>query len=75
MRTTLFRLLAGVLSLLFVWFLVAADHSRRSVRELAGFSFITIVFGVFALFGSNPAEKLLAIVFGIGQAKPPDDAE
>ncbi len=75
MRTKIFRVLAALLSLSFVWVLVTADHAHRSVRELAGFCFITLLFGVFALFGPRPVEKLLADMFGIGDVKPPDDGK
>ena len=64
MRTRVFRVLAGVLAVLFGWFLLTADHSARPVREVVGFWAIGVAFMAFALFGTEPAERLLILVFG-----------
>lgn len=65
MRSRIFRALAGILSASFVWFLIAADQSGRSLRELVGFWAIGLTFGAYAIFGAEPAERLLCVVFGI----------
>ena len=65
MRSRIFRALAGILSASFVWFLITVDQSGRSVRELVGFWAIGLTFGAFAIFGAEPAERLLCVVFGI----------
>jgi hypothetical protein len=72
MRTKLFRVLAALLSLLIIWVLIVGDRAGRSVRELAGFCFMAVLFGAFAFFGPRAADKLLDLVFGI---KPPDDQQ
>jgi hypothetical protein len=48
MRTRIFRILAGLLAVLIVWFLTMADHSGRSVRELVGFGIVAVTFALFA---------------------------
>lgn len=64
MRSRVFRVLAGLLAVLFAWFLATADHSGRPTRELVGFWVVGLAFGTFALFGTAPAEQLLCLVFG-----------
>ena len=64
MRSKVFRVLSGLLAIAFIWFLVVADHSGRTARELFGFTAITVAFVLFAAVGTNGAERFLASVFG-----------
>jgi hypothetical protein len=57
-------MLAGLLAAAFVWLLFAADLTTWSYRQLAGHCGITLVFAVFALFGTVPAERLLTWAVG-----------
>ena len=59
------RATPGLLALCFASVLIAADHTL-SAREVVGVTVIAAAFGLFALFGPGPAERLLAVVFGIG---------
>jgi hypothetical protein len=64
MRSRIFRVLAAVIAVLFLWFLLTADHANRSTRELFLFSGIAVMFAVFAMFGTAGAERFMAVVFG-----------
>jgi hypothetical protein len=74
MRTIIFRILAGLIAIGFVWVFVSADNNGKSAREMFGMAALTIVFAGFAVFGPHPAESFLATVFGFGtesDSKPP----
>ena len=72
MRTRLFRILSGVVAVLFIWFLVALDHANRSARELFGFCGIAVMFAIFALFGTDAVGRFQSMLFGIpGPNEPP----
>src|SRR5262245_8687195 len=71
MRTVVLRVLAGLLAVLWVWGLTASDLSARPLRELVGFWAVGLAFAAFALFGTEPAERLLCLVFGINYPKRP----
>ena len=70
MRTKIFRVLAGLLALLIFGFLLLGDHSGRTLRELVGFCTICCVFGLFTLFGTEPAERFACYVSGIKYGQP-----
>jgi hypothetical protein len=64
MRTRIFRILAGLLAVLFVCVLTLGDRSRFSWGELAGFIVITVLFSLFAVLGPHGADWWLALWFG-----------
>jgi hypothetical protein len=70
MRTKVFRVLAGLLALLFLGFLLFGDHTGRTLRELVGFWTVCCLFGLFALFGTEPAERFLCYVSGMDYKEP-----
>lgn len=69
MRTRVFRILAGLLAVLFVWALSIGDHSRFSWREWAGYVMITVLFSLFALLGPQSADRWLMLWFGTPSTK------
>ncbi len=70
MRTKIFRVLAGLLALLFLGFLLFGDQTSRTLRELVGFWTICCAFSLFALFGTEPAERFACYVSGIKYGQP-----
>ncbi len=70
MRTRLFRVLAGGLAVAIGWLLIVADGGRRPIRELFWFAALGVVFGLYSLFGSAPADRLIGLLFGVN---PPSD--
>ena len=72
MRSLVFRLLAGAVAAGIGWLLIVADGGRRPARDVFWFGAIGVVFGLFALFGSAPADRLLGFLFGVG---PPSGNE
>ena len=72
MRSRIFRVLAGLLCVGFVWFLTTTDHVDRDLRELVGAWAICTVFGLFAIFGAGPAEKMLGLLFGVPDPESPN---
>ena len=68
MRTRVFRVLAGFLAPAFAGLLLTGDP--RTPREVFGIAVVATAFGVFALFGTAPAERLLGDLFGVGPPKP-----
>ena len=75
MRTRVFRVLAGLLTVLIVWFLLTVDHSGRSLRELVGFGVVAVTFAIFALLGSQPADSWLGLWFGNLRPESPAQRE
>ena len=65
MRQLIFRILAGILSLVFGIFLSIGDTSQMSLNIYANTWIITIVFGLFAICGTRIAESFLANIFGM----------
>jgi hypothetical protein len=71
MRTFVFRFLAGLLAVLFGWFLTMGHHADLSLRKLVAFWAICLLFGIFALFGPASAERFLGIFTGKPNPDPP----
>jgi hypothetical protein len=73
MRTAVFRVLAGLLAVGFVFAMfVWANVARHAVLT----SMIAVVFGVYAAFGTAPAERMLGMLFGLPEPPSgPDDPE
>ena len=61
MRQVIFRSLAGILALLFIWVLVVKSFPAR---QLVGFIFITALFAAYAVFGDGTANSLLGSLSG-----------
>ena len=70
MRNRVFRFLAGALAMAIGWLLIVADGGRRPFREMFWFAVLGAAFGLFALFGSAPADRLISLMFGVN---PPSD--
>ena len=68
MRTRVLRVLAGFLAPAFAGLLLFGDP--QPPRRTLGTAVMATVFGVFALFGTAPAERLLSDFFGVGPPKP-----
>ena len=68
MRTRVLRVLAGFLAPAFAGLLLFGDP--QPPRQILGTAVMATVFGVFALFGTVPAERLLGDLFGVGPPKP-----
>ena len=64
MRTLIFRGLAGLVAVSIILVLVFGDLAKQPLPQLIGTIVVALVFGVFALFGTEPAERLAVMVFG-----------
>jgi hypothetical protein len=71
MRTRVFRILAGLLAVLFVCVLFIGDQSQWSWRELAGFGIITVLFTFFAVLGPQAADWWIMLRLGAPATKSP----
>lgn len=69
MRQLIFRILAGILSLVFGIVLSIGDTSQMSFRFYVYSWIIGIGFGLFAILGTQIAESFLAIIFGMETPK------
>ena len=65
MRSCIFRVLAGILTVLGIWVLVTQGFGGLGICKSLSFCVFTLACGVFSVFGEAPAERLLMIVFGI----------
>jgi hypothetical protein len=76
MRTAVFRVLAGLLAVGFVSAMFVADVGQMSLRHAVLEGMIAVVFGVYAAFGTAPAERMLGMLFGLPEPPSgPDDPE
>ncbi len=66
MRSLVFRVLAGVVAVGIGWLLLVADGGQRPAHEVFRFGSVGAIFGLFALFGPAPAERLMGHLFGVG---------
>jgi hypothetical protein len=64
MRTLIFRGLAGLIAVLCVLALVFGDLANQPLQQLVWMIVIPVIFGVYAVFGTEPAERLLVWVYG-----------
>ncbi len=75
MRSRIFRVLAGLLAVAFAWLPLVAEDGQLPLRRAFWIGAMAVVFGLFALFGPGPAERLLGSLFGVGsppkQSGPP----
>ncbi len=64
MRSIIFRLLAGLLALAFAALLLFGDTTQLSWRDWWGRIVITVGFGLYALLGTNLAERVMLVAMG-----------
>ena len=56
MRTRIFRILAGLIAVLFV---TTVDYSGRSLRERVGLGFVIALFATYAVLGPRASHRWL----------------
>lgn len=64
MRETVFRVLAGLLALMFSVFLFFGDTAKMNWLQLYGSGAVALGFGMFAVLGSDIGERFIIIATG-----------
>ena len=70
MRSRIFRIVAGLLAVVFIWVVCIADAGQMPLRQAVLAGVIGVAFGLYALLGNDPAERLLNDVFRIHPTDP-----
>jgi hypothetical protein len=70
MRQLIFRVLAGLLAIGFVWTLFATKEF--SIRDTTMLSVLTIVFGAYAVMGRDSADHAIGLFLGHSKNRPND---
>ncbi|MGL4464090.1 MAG: hypothetical protein ACRC1K_18210 [Planctomycetia bacterium] len=74
MRVIVFRILAGLLVVLFGVAMAFGDIAKMPMKQRFGTVILGTVFGLYALFGSYAAERFYLLLFGgLGGGRAPDD--